>query len=279
MLSQKNLASFQRKISIVAQLGFTRSDLRVLRNFLRMMVRDRFLGSGLGIFWAIANPVLMLGIFTFVFGYVFKSRLPGAETSLSYVVWLIGGYGPWLAAAESLSSSANSVTSNTALVKNVGFKTELLPIAATLVGVIPLLVTLFYLSGLLLVVGTKPSLYWLTIAPIVALQFLFVMGLGMILGALNVFIRDVALILPNILLIVMFASPIFYPIDVFPAVIRPVAAANPFYLFAAGVRLPLVEGTMLSLHAFAYLTVLSICTFMLGLTVFRRLQPYFDSRL
>lgn len=279
MLSQKKFASFQRKMSIVAQLGFTRADLRMLRNFLRMMVRDRFLGSGLGILWAIANPVLMLGIFTFVFGYVFKSKLPGAETSLSYVVWLISGYGPWLAASEGLTASANSVTSNTALVKNVGFKTELLPIAATLIGAIPLFVTLIYLSALLLVVGTKPSLYWFTIVAVVVFQFIFVMGLGMILGALNVFVRDVALILPNILLIVMFASPIFYPIDVFPAVIRPIAGANPFYLFAAGVRLPLVESAVLSLHAFAYLAILSICTFALGLMVFRRLQPFFDSRL
>ena len=260
-------------------LAFDRSDLRMLRNFLRMMVRDRFLGSGLGMIWAVANPVLMLGIFTFVFGYVFKSKLPGAETSLSYVIWLISGYGPWLAVAEGLSSSTNSVTANTSLVKNLGFKTELLPIAATLIGAIPLFVTLIYLSVLLAFGGTMPTSAWFTIVPVVMLQFIFVMGLGMILAALNVFVRDVALILPNILMMVMFASPIFYPLEVFPAVIRPIAAANPFYLFAAGVRQPLIENQTLSLPAFAYLTVLSICAFVLGLAAFRRLQPYFDSRL
>lgn len=251
----------------------------MLRNFLHMMVRDRFLGSGLGLIWAVANPILMLGIFTFVFGYVFKSKLPGAETSLSYVIWLISGYGPWLAVSEGLNASAGAVTSNTSFVKNLGFKTELLPIAATLIGAIPLLVTLVYLAALLVFDGTMPSLSWLTIVPVVVLQFIFVMGLGLILAALNVFVRDVALILPNILLMVMFGSPIFYPIKMFPAVIRPIAAANPFYLFAEGVRLPLVGGHSLSFLVFLYLAVLSLGVFVVGLTVFRRLKPYFDSRL
>ncbi len=70
--------------------------------------------------------MIMLGIFTFVFGYVFKSKLPGAETSLSYVIWLISGYGPWLAISDGISSGTSAITGNSGLVKNLSFKTELL---------------------------------------------------------------------------------------------------------------------------------------------------------
>ena len=116
----------------------------------------RFLGSALGIVWAAANPVLMLGIFTFVFGVVFKSKLPGAETSLSYVIWLISGYGPWLAIAEGLSTGTSAVVANSNLVKNLKFKTEILPIAGALTGIIPLLVAILYLMALLAIDGRPP---------------------------------------------------------------------------------------------------------------------------
>jgi lipopolysaccharide transport system permease protein len=67
-------------------LGFNRSDLRLLINLLKMNIRDRYLGSSLGILWAIVNPIFMLSIFTYVFGFVLKIKLPGSETTLDYVI-------------------------------------------------------------------------------------------------------------------------------------------------------------------------------------------------
>jgi len=260
-------------------LGFQSSDLRMLRNFLRLMVRDRFLGSGLGLIWAIANPVLMLAIFTFVFGFVFQTKLPGTETSLAYVIWLISGYGPWLAIAEGLTTSTGSVVAHGNLVKNLNFKSELLPVAGALIGIIPFIVTLVYLVILLAFDGRMPTWSWLTMIPVAALLFAFVIGIGLILSAINVFVRDVILVLPNILLIVMFASPIFYSISSFPNVIRPFMVANPIYLLAEGFRLPLLENKVLQAAPLAYLTVVCAGSLFVGLFVFRRFKPYFDSRL
>ncbi len=92
--------------------GFNRGDVRFALLYLRIMFRDRFIGSSLGVIWAIASPVFLLGIFTFVFGFVFRAKLPGAETSLSYVIWLISGYGPWLSISEGISSSAGVIIAN-----------------------------------------------------------------------------------------------------------------------------------------------------------------------
>ena len=66
--------------------GFNKQDMRLAFNLFKMNVRDRYLGSSLGSFWAIANPLFMLALYTFVFGFVFKVRLPGAETTLGYVI-------------------------------------------------------------------------------------------------------------------------------------------------------------------------------------------------
>ena len=72
-------------------LGFNRHDMRMMWVFFRMNVRDKYLGSSLGVVWTVANPVLMLTLFTFVFGYLLKVRMPGAEGGLSYAAWLISG--------------------------------------------------------------------------------------------------------------------------------------------------------------------------------------------
>ncbi len=133
---------------MMAFAGFDRQDMTTIWNFFRMFLRDRFLGSRLGMIWAVANPVIMLSIYTFVFAFVFNSRLPGASNTLSYSIWLIAGFGPWLAISEGISSSASSIYANAGLVKNMAFKTECLPLAAVLLGMVPLLVSLLFLCGL-----------------------------------------------------------------------------------------------------------------------------------
>ena len=130
---------------------FARHDIRLAINLFKMNVRDRYLGSSLGAFWAIFNPLFMLAVYTFVFGFVFKVRLPGAETTLAYVVWLISGYGPWIAMTEAIMSSTNSVSGSSGLVKNMAFKTELLPISSAFIGLINLTVSLVFLMVLVVV--------------------------------------------------------------------------------------------------------------------------------
>jgi len=260
-------------------LGFERRDLRMSLALFRMSLGDRFLGSALGLVWALANPLLLLGIMSFVFGFVFKTRLPGAHTSLSYIIWLISGYGPWLAVAESLSSSTGSVVGNSGLVKNLIFKRELLPIVGTLMGFVPLTVSLLYLVALLAWSGTAPSLSWLAVPLILALQFLLIGGLGMFLAGINVFVRDTSMVLPHVLMVVLFASPILYPITSLPTKAQRVLTFNPLYVLSQGYRMPLIQGLWPPAWMVAYLLVLALLVFIAGLAFFRRLMRHFDSRL
>jgi lipopolysaccharide transport system permease protein len=267
--------------AVLARLpgGYTARDLQMLHGFFRMMLRERVMGSSLGMIWAVANPLLMLGIFTFVFGFVFKSRLPGAESSLSFVIWLISGYGPWLAIAEAFSASTGAVVGNGSLVKNLTFKTELLPIAAGLTGIVPLLVAVVYLVCLLALDGRGPSMSWFMVPVYLALLFSFVIGLGMMLAAVNVFVRDVSMALPSVLTMLMFGSPIFYPLASFPTAVQNVMRFNPFYVLSEGFRQPLLFDQMPPLWATSYMVVVSGVTFAVGLLVFRRCHRYFDAYL
>src|SRR5688572_738396 len=197
-------------------LGFAIEDLRLTFNLFAMNIRDRYLGSSLGSAWAVANPLFMLALYTFIFGYVLKVRLPGAETTFAYSLWLVTGYAAWLGSVDAITASTNSVVSASGIVKNLAIKTELLPVAATGVGLITLSVCLFFVVVLTFVDGRGIGWPVALLPVIIAIHFGLLAALGLWLGAATVFIRDLSVALPNVLTIVMFATPIFYPIESLP---------------------------------------------------------------
>jgi lipopolysaccharide transport system permease protein len=259
-------------------LGYDVSDLRLLWNFFVMSIRDRYLGSALGSVWAIANPLLMLSIYTFVFGYVFRLRAPGAETTASHTIWLLSGYGPWLASTEALMAGALSIVSAAGLVKNMAFKTELLPVAGALTGLIPFAVCSSFL-GIMLLLGNGLSWHALFVLPIGVLQFAFLAALSLFLSAASVLVRDLAIALPNLLTIILFATPIFYPLESMPRVVQVVSYANPFFIISDAYRQALVYHQVPSLAGLLYIAFLTVLLGAPGLVLFRGLKGYMEARL
>lgn len=265
--------------TVIGAFGFDPSDVRLLWNFFKMNLRDKYLGSSLGSAWAIANPLLLLAIFTFLFGYVYRLRLPGVETTFSYTVWMISGYGPWLASTEAIMAAAMSVVSAAGLVKNMAFKAEILPIAAGLTGLVPLGVCSFFLVVLLFADGNGLSWHALTVVLIAILQFGFIVSLGFFLSVITVFVRDLGFALPNLLMIILFATPIFYPIESMPRIMQMLTQVNPFYIITEGYRQPLIYHRIPDVLGLVYLAAVSFGLGVCGLKVFRRLKGYLEARL
>lgn len=259
--------------------GFESQDIRTIWNFFRMFLRDRFMGSKLGSFWAIANPLMMLGIYTFVFAFVFKSKLPGAETTLSYALWLIAGFGPWLAMSEAITSAANSIHGNAGLVKNMAFKTECLPIAAVMVGLVPLLVSIAFLAVLMVIEGHAPTWHAVGVIPAILMLFGFTAAIGLGLAPLVTFFRDIGVALPNLLMIILFATPILYPTEATPALLAKLSAWNPFYIIAQWVRDPLINHTFPPLQGLLWVTFLTLAIGCFTLAGFRRVKGYLHSAI
>lgn len=260
--------------------GFDQNDRRLGLNFIGMLLRDRYLGTGLGAVWAIVQPLSLIAVFVFVFNFIFKTRLGiENESDLAFIIWLVSGYGPWLAIMEGLSSGTGSVVGQTGIVKNMAFKTELLPIAASVVGLVPLLVSVVVLLCLIIVDGRTPDVSWLIMAPVLFCQLLFISGCSLLLSAVNVFVRDVSFVLPSFLTMLLFLSPVFYPITLYPEWMQEIVKWNPIYVTSNGYRAPIVEQQVPPLEQLIYLALMSLGVFLLGLTVFRRLKPHFHSRL
>jgi len=259
--------------------GFERKDLTAILNFARMFLRDRFLGSRLGSIWVVVNPLVLMALYTFVFGFVFKARLNGSNTTLAYSAWLVAGYGPWLAISEGLNSAAASIYGNASIIKNVAIKAECLPLAAVLVGLIPLLVSLGFLLVLLMVDGNRPTWHALLALPAIAVMFAFVAALGVGLAPLVVFYRDIGVALPTLLTLILFGSPIFYPVEAIPEALRWLARWNPFYILTEWIREPLVLHRIPDALGLGWVVLLSALIGAFNLAAFRRVKGYFPGAL
>jgi len=260
-------------------LGFSRSDLTPTFNFLSINIRDRYLGSRLGRIWAVLNPVMLLSLFTFVFGYVFKARFPGADTTLAYAIWLISGYGPWIAASESLTFAASSVISASGLVKNVAFKTEILPVVSVLSSTVTFGVTMAFLLVLMIADSNLPTWHALAVVPVLLVQYLFLTAMSFFLAFLAVFYRDILQILPNLLTMIMFGSPILYPMGSMPRILQAASAFNPFYITAEGFRSALIYHRMPDFTGLAALAAVSMVLARIGVGLFRRAKGQFGAYL
>ena len=259
--------------------GFNKQDVRLAVNLFKMNVRDRYLGSSLGSYWAIVNPLLMLAIFTFVFGFIFKIRLPGSDSTLAYAVWLISGYGPWIATNEAIMASSISVTGAVGIVKNMAFKSELLPIAAAFVGLISLVVSFCFLLILMIFDGNYPTWHIFLLPIVVGAHFFIMISIGIWLSAINVFVRDLTQTLPTLLTIVLYLTPIFYAFESMPKFIQQISFINPLYQIADSYRRILVGHQLPNLFGIAYLFSLSFVIFFFGLRAFRRVKGNFDSAM
>lgn len=263
----------------ISFLRLNPQDIQFVLNFLKLNIRDRYLGSALGSLWAILNPMIMFALYTFVFGYIFQAKIPGAETSLGYAIWLIAGYGPWLAISEGLLNATTSVVAGSGLVKNLVFKTELLPVAAALTGIVPLFVSLCFLTALLGIDGNPMSWHIIFVIPAIILQFFFIIALGFFFSAINVFVRDFSIILPNLLIMLAFATPIFYPETSTPPLLQSISVFNPFYIICQTYRQALIFHQIPNILSLIYVGLISWILGNLGMRFFRRLKGYFESML
>jgi len=259
--------------------GFQRADAKLALHFLVLGLRDRYIGSRIGLLWAVLNPLLMLGTFALVFGFVFRMRLPGSDSTFSYVVWLVAGYGPWLAVTESLISTANALVANAGIVKNVAMKTEILPLSTSLFGLAPLLVSVALLTILLIVDGNPPTWHVVSLLVVVPILFGMVAALGLLLSAIATFYRDLVFALPNLLLLILLATPILYPVESAPAILRRLATVNPLYVIVEAFRAPIIRHELPSLWSVAYPAMLTVVVGAAGLAVFRRMKGYFSAVL
>jgi lipopolysaccharide transport system permease protein len=205
-------------------------------------VVGRYKGSVMGLAWSFFNPVFMLVVYTFVFSVIFKSRWGGDESRTLFAVVLFVGMIVLSLFSEVLNRAPSLILSNVNYVKKVVFPLEILPVIAMGAALFHSLISLSVLLAAF--VFFNGYLHWTVIfAPLIFLPLVIVtLGLAWALAALGVFLRDVGQTIGIITTVLMFLSPIFYPVTAVPEKFRPFIMANPLTFIIEQAREVLIWG-------------------------------------
>lgn len=256
-----------------------RADWWLFRRFLARELRTRFMGSVLGVGWALIHPVALLLVFALVFSYVFKVRLPPGSDA-PFLLFVAVALWPWLAFQESLTKALSAVTANAALVKKVPFAHELLVYASiaasfalNLAGYALVLVMLHFWGYAIAWRGIP-----LACLVIVGVMLLTV-GLTLVAAAVHVFVRDLEQGLAHALALMFYATPIIYSITMVPPFLADLMRVNPFTTLLEACRAALLTGR--AVPTLQEVAVLAACLVMAvaGRWFFRRLSPHFEDVL
>ncbi len=256
------------------------AKFELLRTLVRRDLEAKYKGSVLGNLWPILNQLSQLLIYTYVFSIILKVKLSlkglPTDNSLVFGLWLFAGLVPWSAFTMGFMQASTSVLNQVNLVKKVVFPLTLLPL-------VPILSTFiessFGLIALIILVAFSSQTIHPTLAllPLIWLpQLLFTCGLGYLTASLTVFLRDIPQTLSVILNLWFYLTPIVYPLSVIPENFRPwIFWLNPLAAIAEIYRDLILTGEVTHWNEWGFVAIVSLLTFMLGFTVYRKLRPAF----
>ena len=201
--------------SISATIRALASYRHLLRNLVLKDLKLKYRGSVFGFLWSLANPLLMIVVYTIAFAYILQIRTAG------FVFYLMLGILAWTFFASSLSASTASIADNGGLVKSVFFPRAILPLASVLFNLAQYLLTIVvFLPFMLVYYGIAPAPPMLLFPVFLLLQSLFTVGLALLLSTATAFFRDVKHLVEVGLAVLFWLSPIVYTLDQLPAVVR-----------------------------------------------------------
>jgi len=199
---------------------------------LGMVARDfrgRYLGSVLGASWAVLNPLAQILVYTLVFSRVRHARLPNVQDTLAYSLYLCAGVLTWNYFVEVLLRSQTVFLEQANMLKKVSFPRVTLPAYVFLSASVNFSIIWGLFLAFLLISGRWPGWVLVALVPLLLIQQVLAVGLGLVLGVTNVFFRDVAQAVGVGLQFWFWLTPIVYPLGTVPEVVRNLMAWNPLY--------------------------------------------------
>ena len=251
-----------------------RHHLFLLRELIRRDFQGRYAGSALGLVWSFVQPLWMLLLFSFVFSTVMKVSLAGARTG-SFGIFLFCGLLPWMALQEGVMRASTAITDNSSLVKKLRFPAEILVVAVVLAAQLHEAIAAALFLGVLAFLGdlTWAGLPLLLLA--VPLQIALTLGLGLLLGSVHVFFRDIAQVLGMVFTGWFYLTPIVYPASLVPERWRGWIELNPLTPLVGLYRQAFLGGKAALVPGTGALALVAAVLLFAGFLLFRRLKTAF----
>jgi ABC-type polysaccharide/polyol phosphate export permease len=244
--------------------------LFVLENLVLKDFRIRYRNMSLGILWSLINPLVMMGVLTFIFGWVYGKNNPPA-----FPLILLCGLVPYNFFTASWLSGTQSVVANAALVKRVPLPREIVPVAAVLSNCLHLAIQVALLLGMTLFYGFGANPFWLWLVPLWLLYIAFACGVSLLSSAVSVFIRDTQYVVESFNLVLFYLVPIFYSFNVIPQKYAAIYRFNPVAALVLAMRNILIDHQPPPTTLIANMVIAAAVALGLGLLVFGKLKRRF----
>ena len=235
----------------------------------------RYLGSFVGGFWSLIQPVFLLTVYTIAFGIILKAKWGFAGNTIDYAFILFAGLIVYNAFTEILNKSPLLILGNTNYVKKIVFPLEILPTVVVITALINASISiLIWIIGYWLLIGDPPLTF--IMFPIVLITFTpLLLGFGWLISALGVFVKDLTPITFLISHTLLFLTPIFYSIDAAPDIIQDLLVLNPLTYIVQQLRLVLFYGELPYYKAMGIYLFLSALFALMCFLFFKKVRPYF----
>ena len=232
--------------------------------------QSKYRNSILGILWAIINPLAMITVYTVIFSQVMQAKLAGIDNTFSYSIYLCSGIITWGLFSEIISKAQNIFIDNANLLKKISFPRLCLPIIVVLTALLNFLIIFSLFVIFLLITGNFPGWSLLAVLPVLIIQILFSISLGVFLGVLNVFFRDVGQLFSVVLQFWFWLTPIVYPITIIPEYLKPVMYFNPMFGLINSYQNVFVYGNIPEWSSLMPVIILTVFLGVLALGIFRK---------
>jgi ABC-type polysaccharide/polyol phosphate export permease len=230
----------------------------------------KYRSSILGVVWSLINPLSLMLVYILAFQYIIGSPIE------NFTLYLISGLFPWTFFASGMQQSTESVIQSGALIKNVNFPKEIIPLTDILFNFVEFLITMVvYLFIAFGILNAKMSVAILSFPLLLVFQFMFMFGIGMSLSAVAVYFRDLQHIVEVLIQPIFWLTPIIYDVGMVPDLFRPYLNLNPFAAFITAYHDVFYRAVVPSKVDFLSIVVWTIFSLVIGFTLFNRYKSHF----
>lgn len=195
----------------------------------RREFQSKYRNSLFGVAWAVINPMAMIVVYTVIFSQVMRAKLSALENGFTYSIYLCAGLLTWGLFAEIVGRGQNIFLDNANLLKKINFPRICLPVIVILNSCVNFAIIFGLFLVFLLLVGFWPGWVSMAIFPVLAIQLLLAIGLGISLGVVNVFFRDVGQFFGIFMQFWFWFTPVVYPTSILPERVKSLMTFNPMF--------------------------------------------------
>lgn len=229
-------------------------------------LKARYRGTFLGFFWSFFNPLLAMLTYILVFSVYMRVQIE------NYSIFLLSGLLPWFWFSSSINEASNSILTNGSLIKKIAMPIEIFPFVYVASNLMNFLLSIPILIFFLIFFKIKVGLALLFFPIIVLIQFVFIFGAALFVSSITVKFRDFIYLIPNIISIWYFLTPILYPASIIPEKYSIILRLNPFAYFAIIYQDMFLNNKFPSSSAIFIVAMISMAALIFGGFIFKRLK-------